>query len=284
MLPSRRVVYSCGVGTPDPKGMVALMRDLSEGAGHSAEMLFHDFFPLSPNYTLLGPHGVFEGVPDTSSTAAEHGWAGLSGLSEPISLSDWRAMWQPLLERADRLRVFSADSASHVAQAYPGLTDRLEIAPHHLRHRPPNLTPADGSSKVIGVLGNLNRAKGAAVVAALSDALPAGAGRPRLAHLGKLDPAYRMARGHVKHGAYRLDDVPALVARYRISCWLMPSVWPETFSFATHEMLATGLPVLCFPLGAQAEAVRRAENGHVLTADPGDAPAVAAEISRIMGW
>jgi O-antigen biosynthesis protein len=284
MLPRRHVVYSCGVGTQDPKGMVSLMDSLSNGEGHTAEVLFHDFFPLSPNYTLLGPNGVFEGVPDPDTTAAGHHWPGLAGLSEPLSLADWRAMWRPFLEQADRLRVFSTDSARHVARAYPSLSARLEIAPHRLRQCPPRLTPPDGSSKTIGVLGNLNRAKGAEVVASLSDVLQPGTGRPTLAHLGNLDPAYRMARGHVRHGAYRLADLPALVARYRISCWLMPSVWPETFSFATHEMLATGLPVFCFPLGAQAEAVARAGNGHVLTADPCDTRTLAAEISQIMGW
>jgi O-antigen biosynthesis protein len=284
MLPRRYVVYSCGVGTPDPKGMVSLMDSLSNGKEHSAEVLFHDFFPLSPNYTLLGPDGVFDGVPDPDSTFAGHHWPGLTGLSDPLSLAGWRAMWRPFLEQADRLRVFSADSAGHVARAYPGLSKRLDVSPHRVRQCPPRLTPPAGSSKVIGVLGNLNRAKGAEVVASLSDVLQAGAAGPTLAHLGNLDPAYRIARGHVRHGAYRLADLPALVARYRISCWLMPSVWPETFSFATHEILATGLPVFCFPLGAQAEVVAKAENGHVLTADPRDSHALSAEISRIMGW
>jgi glycosyltransferase involved in cell wall biosynthesis len=36
----------------------------------------------------------------------------------------------------------------------------------------------------------------------------------------------------------------------------MPSVWPETYSFATREALATGLPVFAFDIGAQGEAVR----------------------------
>ena len=48
----------------------------------------------------------------------------------------------------------------------------------------------------------------------------------------------------------------------------MPSIWPETFSFTTHEMLATGKPVMAFDLGAQGEAVREAENGHIVSPDP----------------
>ena len=77
--------------------------------------------------------------------------------------------------------------------------------------------------------------------------------------LGEIDPAYRLPLPARKHGAYSVGDLPRLAARYGITCWLIPSLWPETFSFTTHEALATGLPVMAFDLGGQAEAVRAAE-------------------------
>jgi hypothetical protein len=134
------------------------------------------------------------------------------------------------------------------------------------------------------VLGDLNRAKGAEVLGDLSVWLSREASRPRLVHIGNIDPAYRLARGHAVHGAYRLDELDGLVASYGIGCWLMPSVWPETFSFTTHEMLATGLPVFCFPLGAQAEAVARAPNGHVLATLTRDPDQFAPELLARMEW
>lgn len=76
--------------------------------------------------------------------------------------------------------------------------------------------------------------------------------------LGEIDPAYRLPLPARKHGAYSVGDLPRLAARYGITCWLIPSLWPETFSFTTHEALATGLPVMVFDLGGQAEAVRAA--------------------------
>lgn len=60
------------------------------------------------------------------------------------------------------------------------------------------------------------------------------------------------------HGDYRVEDISALATRYDISCWLIPSIWPETFSYTTHEALATGLPVFAFDLGAQGDAVAMA--------------------------
>ncbi len=67
------------------------------------------------------------------------------------------------------------------------------------------------------------------------------------------------------------------MARYGITDWLIPSIWPETFSFATHEALDTGLPVWCFDLGAQSEAVRASlatgGQGGVVALDAGMASA-----------
>ena len=63
------------------------------------------------------------------------------------------------------------------------------------------------------------------------------------------------------HGVCAPEDIPHLVARYGITHWLIPSIWPETFSFTTHECLATGRPTMAFDLGAQGDAVRAAENG-----------------------
>jgi glycosyltransferase involved in cell wall biosynthesis len=117
--------------------------------------------------------------------------------------------------------------------------------------------PRNGQRPVIGVLGNIGYQKGAGVLAALSQDL-AASGQADLVVIGNMDPAYALRAPAQVHGSYRLSDLPGLVARYRIRCWLIPSIWPETFSYATHEALATGLPVWCFDLGAQAEAVTAA--------------------------
>jgi glycosyltransferase involved in cell wall biosynthesis len=73
-----------------------------------------------------------------------------------------------------------------------------------------------------------------------------------------------------------------LARHYRIGLWFIPSICPETFSFATHEALATGLPVLSFDLGAQGETLRDAPLGHVLTTPPEDVVAIDGTIERLL--
>ena len=83
-----------------------------------------------------------------------------------------------------------------------------------------------------------------------------------------MDTAFSRPPSLRLHGSYEREDIRHLAERYGVTAWLVPSIWPETFSFVTHEMLATGLPVYGFDIGAQGEALRRAANGMAIPFDP----------------
>lgn len=254
-LPARHVVYSCGVGARNPVEIPAILTELATGDAHSLEVLFHDFLPLSPSYTLLDADGVFRGLPEVEGPQDEaHQFTLPQGPT--LSLADWRAAWGEMMQTADHLTVFSNDSANIVASAYPQVANFIRIQPHEILHPVPNVSPGkthDGVP-VIGVLGNIGIQKGAGLLQSLSREL-ARSEQARLVVIGKIDPAYVLSRPAQVHGSYQLEDIPGIVKQYGISQWLIPSIWPETFSYATHEAIATGLPVWCFDLGAQAEAV-----------------------------
>lgn len=260
-LPRRRIVYSCGVGDRDPVALPDILLRLAEDGAHPVEVLMHDYFPLSPSYTLLGRDGHYHGVPcaGTAGHDADPAHRASRPDGRQVTLADWQAAWGRLLGRAGRIEVFSEASRAIVAQACPAAAPALAVAPHALLQVPARLRPEPdrGAPPVIGVLGNIGPQKGAAVLRDLSRDL-AASGAGRLTVIGHLDPDYALAPPSGVHGAYELRDLPGLVARYRIRAWLIPSIWPETFSFTTHEALATGLPVLAFDLGAQGEAVAAA--------------------------
>lgn len=259
-LPARRVIYSCGVNDRDATELPDLLLRLAEGGAHPLEVLLHDYFPVSPSYTLLGQDGVYHGVPVAGGPLAgdpAHRYERPGG--RVADLAEWQAEWGRLLRAARRITVFSGASRDILLAAYPEVEGQVEVVPHRLHATPSPIPSGAGGDgpPVIGVLGNIGRQKGAALLQDLSREL-ARTGAARLVVLGHMDPTYRMAPPSLVHGSYELRDLPGLVARYRIGGWLMPSIWPETFSFTTHEMLATGLPVVAFDLGAQGEAVARA--------------------------
>ena len=254
---ARAIVYSCGVGDPTaadlPDRLLALARNHDR-----IEVLFHDYLPISPSYTLLDADDRHRGLPDPDTTDPAHRHRAPDGRETP--LRHWQRAWGRLITDADTVTVFSQDSRRLVLAAYPQAAPRLRLRPHPMLAAVPRCQPRPGQRPVIGVLGNIGRQKGAAVLAALSRRL-AETSIADLVVIGNLDPAFSLAPQTTLHGDYCRADIAALVAHYGIDRWLIPSIWPETFSYTTREALATGLPVWCFDLGAQADAVRAA-NGH----------------------
>jgi len=257
LLPRRRIVYSCGVGDPAPAELPGILLSLAGSPGCTAEVLVHDYLMLSPSYTLLDRDGRYRGPPRPGATDDPAHALPLPGGGR-ITLAEWQAEWGALLRRAGRITVFSRDSRAILLAVWPQLAARIRVVPHRLPAAPaaPAILRRPGVP-VIGVPGHIGRQKGAAVLQALSRRL-ARDRDARLVVIGTVDPAFPLARGTRVHGRYRPGEIPALAARYGIDRWFIPSIWPETFSFTTHEALATGLPVWCFDLGAQAEALRTA--------------------------
>ncbi|WP_370284127.1 glycosyltransferase [Pseudooceanicola sp.] len=260
LLPCRHLVYSEGVGDSDPVTLPDVLLSIARPQDR-VEMLFHDFFPLSPSYTLLDAEGVYRGppgpelVPDKAHEAHRPN-------GERVSLRAWQAAWRRLAGAADELRVFSHDSAALIREVWPDMGDRIRIVPHVLPE-PGALgmsPPAAAGAPVIGVLGNIGQPKGAGVVAELAGVLRRSRAA-RLVVIGNIDPSFPMPAGVPVHGSYLPGEIPALARKYGVTHWLIPSVWPETFSYTTHEAVATGLPVLAFDIGAQGETVARVPNG-----------------------
>lgn len=260
----KRVVYSNGVGAKDEAALPHRLLDLA-GPDDLVELLFHDFFPLSPSYTLLDSDSRYRGIPAPDDPDPAHVHRAASG--QVTTLAEWRAGWRSLAQRADRLVVFSDSSARILSDCWPDLSSRIVIQPHRLPTPVPRIAPLPAPARpVIGVLGNIGVQKGLHVVDALGTMLR----RDPVAGLvlvGDTDPAFPAPAGVTVHGGYSVEDLEKIVRRYGITHWLIPSIWPETFSFTVNEALATGLPVLAFDIGAQGDAVRAHPGGHPVPFD-----------------
>ena len=275
----RHIVYSCGVGDPRPLELPGFLFSLKRSDTDSIEMLFHDYFALSPSYTLLDSDGVYRGSPQSVSTTNKaHVFKSSSGVE--ISLSEWRDTWHILAREADDIHVFSHNSAAHVTDAWPDLSGRIHVRPHKLPMTVPKVAaPTPPSRLVVGVLGNIGYQKGAKLLQGLARALPPE-GDIGLVLIGNIDPSYTLPPPARVLGSYDANQIATLARAEKITHWLIPSIWPETFSYTTHEALATGLPVLAFNIGAQGEAVRAAPNGHALPFDT-DGDMVASILAAI---
>jgi len=107
----------------------------------------------------------------------------------------------------------------------------------------------------VGVIGEISVQKGALVVEQMLDRIEAESRDVRVVVLGLLHSARKSQRLKVT-GPYQRDDLAQLIEANGINMLLFPSIWPETFSYVVGEMMALGLPIVAFDIGAPAERLR----------------------------
>lgn len=269
-LERRHIVYSCAVHASNPATVPDVLLALAKG--HRLSVRFHDFFPISPSWNLLGSDGKHSGVPPLATEDPAHAVPPIKD-RPGLSHAEWRTRWGNVMAAADEFTVFSRSSGALVREAYPQVGDTLRVRPHAVVTVPPRLS---NGGQTLGVLGGINHAKGGAVLQSLTRVW-----NRRIAIIGELDGCFTLPHPHVVHGRYAQTDIARLAGKYDVGAWFIPSICPETFSFATHEALATGLPVACFNLGAQAETLSAAPSGHVIDLEPDDTRAIAARLDQL---
>lgn len=165
----------------------------------------------------------------------------------------------------DEINVFSRSSQSMLTMAYPLLSSKIKIIPHQMpKLEPVHITQHDGINII--ALGSIFFHKGSKVLFELNQALQS----PKYSNI-KLKvigvcPEYPSI---YQTGSYKLEDLNKLLQIEKADIIFISSICPETFSYTTHEAIATGLPVACFNIGAQQEAVSQYSKGVILDrADP----------------
>ena len=252
--------YSCLVGARAPLEITERITAILARRGRADDrftVLFHDFLPLCPSYTLMGADRHYCGLPEKSACQSCYEALPVTSGRRPEKIGDWRARWHQIMVKSTCVRVFSEDSRAHVLKIWPDLADRITVTPHAIDHLPAPVAAGASATFTVGVLGAIGYNKGAEILQKLA-ANPGD--KLRLVIIGIIDPAYAHSDMLI-HGHYEREQISALAARYKLDGWLIPSIWPETFCYAVRECLATGLPVLGFDLGAQGESLRAAANG-----------------------
>ena len=260
------------VAYPYPQEMLEYLDDyLKKHSDVKLTVPVHDYYCICPSYTLLNDKGIYCGVPKDIGECRKcmqnntQEWNTFH--TEVVDIDRWRELWQALLDRSEKILCFSRSSAEILSRAYPTLMmEKLSIEPHEVCDIEPLQMPSKRTDepKVIGVLGAINYAKGAAVVKELVALIEAENLPYRVVVIGEITERIDSDRFEMT-GKYKREKLPQLIRRYGVDLFVIPSICPETFSYTTEEIIQMQMPLFVFDIGAPAERVRAYEKGTVVS-------------------
>jgi GT2 family glycosyltransferase len=229
------------------------------------DVFIHDYSWICPRVTLIDGSGRYCGEPAVSvcqKCVRRNG----SFIGESISVPALRSRSAAWLCGARHVFAPSEDTARRLERHISGL--QVQVRPHTPEIDTAPLLPREAKRKLVRValLGAIGDHKGYQVL--LDCALNARARRLPLEFVVvgyTADDAPLLKTGKVFiTGRYTDAEAPHLLRREDPDVAWLPSVWPETWCYALDYVLAAGLPVLAFDLGAIAERVSAAGAGKLI--------------------
>ncbi len=246
-----------------PDRIAALPRDLEV----PYDVTLHDYLAICPRVHLVDGSGFYCGEPaaDVCNTCIKSNG---SVLGRSVEIGAHRSRSKAFLTGARRLFVPSSDVAERMQRYLP--EREFAVRPHFpVRARDIPTPPASAKTLRIAVIGAIGVEKGVEVLkACLQDADKRKLNiHFHLIGYSDRDSDLRQSGRITISGRYAEDEVFELLEESASHAAFLPSVWPETFSYALSIAFAAGLQPVCFDMGAQAERIGQTGFGQLLPLD-----------------
>ncbi len=242
----------------------------------------HDFYPICPRVTMIDAIGRFCDVADTDTCARCVAMGGSHETSRLTQLTpaEHRALFADMLAGCRTLVAPSANAASYIRRAFPGL--HVQAVPHPERADNVAAAARAGSDDEVVLLGAIGAHKGSGKLFEIAERARLTHPRLRFRVVGHtdIDRALGKLGNVIIMGKYTPEQLPGLIAQARGRLALFLSSWPETYSYTLSEAARYGFVPLVPDIGAPAERVRAAGYG-VLLPFPVDAAQVLQVIDDV---
>ncbi len=224
-----------------------ILKNVSEKKKARSIMLVHDYHCIHPSFLLLDAFGkTFDPSSDVCNTP---------------EIAKWRGLWKKFLSSCNEVVTFSESSAKILTSVY-GPMDNLIVRPHTVEDMRTVSPHEPGARMNIAVIGDLMPQKGSNIVLEMCRIIKERGLEINIFHYGTtyLPPISDLH----EHGRYNRNELPDLMMKDCIDVVLIPSIWPETFSYTTEEAMMMDMPVAVFDMGAPAERVREYYKGIII--------------------
>jgi len=248
--------------------------------GRPIALSFHEYYAITPHFTMEGVSDTMEGVSDVRETLTLDYSQRIFGGDVTEYLIQRREMLVQSLSKIETQIVPSKFLALELAKAFPR---EYRVIPHGIAPFIAEKTEK-GSALRFVYLGSLIPQKGWEYLVEGFELAHAKNPEMELHLYGGGDSSkFSSAKDVHFHPIYEQEELPSILGNADVG--VIPSTFRETFSYVLSEMWQAGLPVIASDIGALAERIRSAGGGGLFK--PGNAATVAEAlltVSRQPEW
>ncbi|HQF37282.1 MAG TPA: glycosyltransferase [Candidatus Dojkabacteria bacterium] len=267
---------------PDSMDVLDVISKSKKAYKYEMVLLIHDYYCICPSINLLDFNNEYCCLPELSECSdCWNKKCRKSSNRTNINIEKWRAAWERILGNADKIVCFSESSKKILLTVYPDCNEeKISVIPHKVKEFDHKVRLIENNRSIINiaVIGNEALHKGSRLVFEMA----------KIAGDKKLPVRFYMMGSYNKKeessflkivGPYNREDLPCLMEKYYIDLILIPSIWPETFSYTTEEAMMMDMPIAVFDLGAPPERIKKYAKGLIIEK-------IDAEyaLSRIIRW
>jgi len=247
-----------------PMAFLHWLTDQSDIGNVPISIALHDFFMLCPSLFLIDSERNYCGLPDSATCHDCFSRLPIDFSVGADSIAEWRATWKKALAMIDSIVAFSNSTRDLFIRIYPEYAEKVVVQPHSMaRFRHHSISVDLNKPLHIGVVGSIGWQKGWNIVKQLCEEIDSRRLPYRVTVIGAMVPNFSADCLNVT-GRYERTALASAIEQSGANIFLFPSIWPETFSYVAHELMACGVPLCCFNLGAPAEAVANYSTGLLL--------------------
>lgn len=224
-----------------------------------------DFFCACPSYNLINSKGFYCNN-ETDIKVCQQCLNRISRIH--INIQEWRDRFLSFLADAQEV-IAPSNSTREIVQKYYSnisITVHEPTLPSTIYYTfNPQFIKEDTLN--IAFIGTIHQNKGSAILYELKDAI----NREKLPICIKVIGTTNIHKHFISSdknfivtGRYNNEEISNLLAKHKVSIVVISSICPETFSYTTHEALASGYPVITFDLGAPAEEIKKHGGGWIV--------------------
>lgn len=180
----------------------------------------------------------------------------------------WRELWRTFFCHVDEFCFFSESSMKIFTTVYNVDKRKVVVKPHNMCYFKARHLKALPDEMNVGVFGAVNGVpKGYHILKSFAEF---SKGREYKIHLNGTvsepnSDVFSNNPNFVDHGRYKPEEIYDRIISQKIGVVFFTSVCPETFSYLVSELMMTGIPIVCFDVGAQAEKIRKYPLGNVIS-------------------